>query len=384
MTSMSSAEMLARGHPLWAEIDLAALRHNIRLLTTAAGTAEVMGVVKGYAYGHGNPASAKAMLEAGATRLGVARVAEGIHLREAGISAPIHVFTEPPPEAAGTIIDLALTPSVYTMGFARTLSEAADKRVASIPIHLKLDTGMHRVGVPPDQALDAVAELRRLPGLEIEGIWSHLAVADIPDHPFTGQQLDLFAELSDAIEEAGVKLRYRHIANSAAVLSLPASHMDLVRCGVACYGLWPGPAFVGTVDLRPVLSLRARVNLAKWVSAGERLSYGLNYELARPGRVLTIPAGYADGYDRRLSNRGEILVGGHRFRVSGTVCMDQFMVDAGDASIEEGAIATLIGSDGDERVTAEEIAEQIDTINYEVTARIPSRVPRIYLNEDDV
>lgn len=376
--------MLARGHPLWAEIDLAALRHNIRLLTTAAGTAEVMGVVKGYAYGHGNPASAKAMLEAGATRLGVARVAEGIHLREAGISAPIHVFTEPPPEAAGTIIDLALTPSVYTMGFARTLSEAADKRVASIPIHLKLDTGMHRVGVPPDQALDAVAELRRLPGLEIEGIWSHLAVADIPDHPFTGQQLDLFAELSDAIEEAGVKLRYRHIANSAAVLSLPASHMDLVRCGVACYGLWPGPAFVGTVDLRPVLSLRARVNLAKWVSAGERLSYGLNYELARPGRVLTIPAGYADGYDRRLSNRGEILVGGHRFRVSGTVCMDQFMVDAGDASIEEGAIATLIGSDGDERVTAEEIAEQIDTINYEVTARIPSRVPRIYLNEDDV
>jgi alanine racemase len=381
MATMSNPEMLARGHPLWAEIDLGALRHNVALLRSRAGGAELMGVVKGYAYGHGNPASAKAMLEAGATRLGVARVAEGIHLRESGISAPIHVFTEPPPEAVATIIDLALTPTVYTLSFARALSAAADHRVASVPIHVKLDTGMHRVGIPADETLEAIRELRVLPGLEIEGIWSHLAVADIPDHPFTRLQLDRFNELSDSIEGAGVKLRFRHLANSAAVLSLPASHFDLVRCGVACYGLWPGPAFVGTVDLRPVLALRARVNLAKWVSAGERLSYGLNYELTRPGRVLTVPVGYADGYDRRLSNRGEILLQGRRYPVSGTVCMDQFMVDAGDASIKEGDIATLIGSDGDERISAEEIAGQIDTINYEVTARIPSRVPRIYLDE---
>jgi alanine racemase len=382
MTSMSNPEMLARGHPLWAEIDLGALRHNVRLLESQAGGAEVMGVVKGYAYGHGNPASAKAMLEAGATRLGVARVAEGIHLRESGISAPIHVFTEPPPEAVGTIIDLALTPSVYTLDFARALSAEADRRVASIPIHVKLDTGMHRVGVAADEVPDAIKSLRALPGLEIEGIWSHLAVADVPDHPFTRQQLDLFNELSDAVQEAGVPLRYRHIANSAALLSLPAACMDLVRCGVACYGLWPGPAFVGTVDLRPVLSLRARVNLSKWLPAGERLSYGLNYQLTRAGRVLTVPVGYADGYDRRLSNRGEILLNGRRYPVSGTVCMDQFMVDAGDDAIEQGAIATLIGSDGDERISAEEIAGHIDTINYEVTARIPSRVPRIYLNEN--
>jgi alanine racemase len=379
--SMSNSEMLARGHPLWAEIDLAALRHNVRLLKSLARGAEVMGVVKGYAYGHGNPASAKAMLEAGATRLGVARVAEGIHLRESGIAAPIHVFTEPPPEAVETIIDLALTPSVYTLAFARVLSAAAEHRVASVPIHVKLDTGMHRVGIAAEEALDALKELRALPGLEIEGIWSHLAVADIPDHPFTRRQLDLFNELSDAIEGIGVSLRYRHIANSAATMSLPASHMDLVRCGVASYGLWPGKAFIGTADLHPVLALRARVNLTKWLSAGERLSYGLNYELTRAGRVLTVPVGYADGYDRRLSNRGDILIGGDRYRVSGTVCMDQFMVDAGDASVEQGAIATLIGADGAERITAEEIAGHIDTINYEVTARIPSRVPRIYLDE---
>jgi alanine racemase len=321
------------------------------------------------------------MLEAGATRLGVARVAEAIHLRESGIEAPIHVFTEPPPEAIGTLIDLALTPSVYTLRFARALSEEADRRVASVPIHVKLDTGMHRVGVPSDQVLDAIKELRAMPGLQIEGLWSHLAVADIPDHPFTRKQLDLFFELSDAVEGAGLKIRFKHIANSAALLSLPESRLDIVRCGVASYGLWPGDAMVGVADLRPVLSLRARVNLTKWVPAGDRLSYGLTYELTRAGRVLTVPAGYADGYDRGLSNRGDILLDGRRFRVSGTISMDQFTVDVGDASVEEGAIATLIGSDGDESISAEEVAQKIDTINYEVTARIPSRVPRIYLDE---
>jgi alanine racemase len=381
MDGMSTTEMLTRGHPLWAEIDLGRLRHNIQVLKQVAGDAEVMGVVKGYAYGHGNPASARTMLEAGATRLGVARVAEAIHLRESGIEAPIHVFTEPPPEAIGTLIDLALTPSVYTLRFARALSEEADRRVASVPIHVKLDTGMHRVGVPSDQVLDAIKELRAMPGLQIEGLWSHLAVADIPDHPFTRKQLDLFFELSDAVEGAGLKIRFKHIANSAALLSLPESRLDIVRCGVASYGLWPGDAMVGVADLRPVLSLRARVNLTKWVPAGDRLSYGLTYELTRAGRVLTVPAGYADGYDRGLSNRGDILLDGRRFRVSGTISMDQFTVDVGDASVEEGAIATLIGSDGDESISAEEVAQKIDTINYEVTARIPSRVPRIYLDE---
>jgi alanine racemase len=226
MDGMSTTEMLTRGHPLWAEIDLGHLRHNVRVLKQVAGDAEVMGVVKGYAYGHGNPASARTMLEGGATRLGVARVAEAIHLRESGIAAPIHVFTEPPPEAIGTLIDLALTPSVYTLGFARALSEEADKRVASVPIHVKLDTGMHRVGVPSDQVLEAIKELRAMPGLQIEGLWSHLAVADIPDHPFTRKQLDLFFELSDAVEGTGLKIRFKHIANSAALLSLPESRLE--------------------------------------------------------------------------------------------------------------------------------------------------------------
>jgi alanine racemase len=376
-------EIAARGHPVWAEVDLGAIRHNIRCLAALAPGAEVMGVVKGYAYGHGNPASARAMLQAGASRLGVARVAEAIHLRESGIEAPIHVFTEPPPDAARTVVALLLTPAVYTEGFARALSAAATEAGTAVGIHLKLDTGMNRVGLLSDDVGDALRLLRDLPGVEIEGAWSHLAVADVPDHPFTRKQLELFEDLTGQISASGIELRYRHLANSAAALSLPAAHFDIVRCGIASYGLWPGPQLRGSADLRPALQLKARVNLVKNVPAGAALSYGLRYELERPGNVVTIPAGYADGYPRPLSGKADIIIDGERYRVSGTVCMDQFMVDVGEKRFEPGTVVTLLGSDGDEEVSAEELAEQIGTINYEITTRIPSRVPRIYLNEDD-
>jgi alanine racemase len=376
--SFTKEEIEQRGHPVWAEVDLGAIRHNVGVLRSIAAGAEVMGVVKGYAYGHGNPESAQAMVRAGATRLGVARVAEAIHLRDAGVEVPIHVFTEPPPVAAPVMVTLGLTPTVYTIEFAAALSEAAGAAGTNVPVHVKLDTGMHRVGLPPEHAVDAAAEIARLPGLRVEGAWSHLAVADVPDHPFTRKQLDLFRELTERIERNGVALAYRHIANSAAAMSLPESHFDLVRCGVASYGLWPGEAFAGTADLRPALALKARANLVKRVPAGDALSYGLQYTVPREASVITVPAGYADGYDRRLSGRASVLVGGRRYVVSGTVCMDQFMVDAGSDEVAAGATVTLIGRDGDEVVTAEELAAIIGTINYEVTTRIPSRVPRVF------
>jgi alanine racemase len=380
--SFSRAEIEARGHPVWAEVDLEAIRHNVRTLDRATGPAEVMGVVKGYAYGHGNPQSARAMLQGGATRLGVARVAEGLHLRDAGIVAPIHVFTEPPSGAADTMIENDLVPTVYTQGFAEVLAEAARARGTTVAVHLKLDTGMHRVGVPSSEVADAVAALKKLEGLRIEGAWSHLAVADIPHHPFTRKQLDLFTRLVGDIEEAGIALRYRHLANSAAAMSDPQTHFDIVRCGVAAYGLWPGNALLGSMDLRPALSLRARVNMTKLVEAGDGVSYGLRYSLSQQSRIITITAGYADGYDRRLSGRADVLLGGRRYRVSGTVCMDQFMCDVSSDEIAVGQIATLIGEDGADSIPAEELAAHIGTINYEVTTRIPSRVPRIFLNEE--
>ena len=381
--SLTREEIASRGHPVWAEIDLAAIRHNIRLLRERAEGAEVMGVVKGYAYGHGNPESALAMLDGGATRLGVARVAEGMHLRDAGIAVPIHVFTEPPHEAAATMVETDLTATVYTESFARVLSGAASAAGKTVPVHVKVDTGMHRVGLPPSEVPDAVRTIASLPGLEIEGAWSHLAVADVPDHPFTDKQVSLFNDLVGQIERAGVELRYRHLANSAATIARPDTHLDVVRCGIAAYGLWPSEVFVDSLDLRPAMALRARVGMVKTVPEGEAVSYGLQYELERTGRVITVTAGYADGYDRRLSGIGDVLVRGSRYHVSGTICMDQFMVDVGDEDIEIGETATLIGAEGDERVTAEELAVLIGTINYEVTSRVPSRVPRVFLGGVD-
>jgi alanine racemase len=377
---LSREEIDRRGHPVWAEVDLGAIRHNIRTLRALAPRAEVMGVVKGYAYGHGNPASAQAMLQAGAARLGVARVAEALHLRETGIGAPIHVFTEPPPGAVGTMVDADLTPTVYTKAFARLLSDAAVAKKKTLPVHVKLDTGMHRVGLSPDDSVTAVLEINALAGIEIEGIWSHLAVADVPDHPFTRKQTDVFVDLVGKISRAGIHVKFRHLANSAASLSIPDTHFDLIRPGIASYGLWPGEALVGTADLKPAMALKARVNMVKEVPAGDALSYGLHYELKNSSRVVTVPAGYADGYDRGYSGLADVLIEGERHRVSGTVCMDQFMVDVGDADVSIGSIATLVGRDGAEEITAEELAARIGTINYEVTGRIASRVPRLYLN----
>lgn len=366
---------------MWAEVDLEAIRHNMRTLRAHAGSAEVMGVVKAYAYGHGNPQCAVAMLEAGATRLGVARVAEAIHLRQSGVTAPIHVFTEPPREAAATMLEHDLTPTVYTKSFAEGLAAVAVERATDVRVHLKVDTGMHRVGVPAEDVGDAARHLAGLEGVVVEGAWSHLAVADVPNHPFTRAQMDLFERLTGVIESAGIDLKFRHLANSAATMSDPDTHLDLVRCGIASYGLWPSSDLLGTLDLRPALALRARVNMIKEVKAGDGVSYGLRYSLAQDSHIATITAGYADGYDRRLSSRGDVLIGGRRYRVAGTVCMDQFMCDVGSDGIEIGDVATLIGPDGSDSVPAEELAVHVATINYEVTTRIPSRVPRIFLNE---
>ena len=377
---LTRAEIVKRGHPVWAEIDLGALRNNVHVLKDMAPRSEFMGVVKGYAYGHGNPECALAMLDAGAARLGVARVSEALHLREAGVSAPIHVFTEPPGEAAATIISNHLTATIYTSQFAQVLSDAAIASGRVAPVHVKLDTGMHRVGVPVEDVVDAIGTFKKLAGLEIEGVWSHLAVADVPGHPFTRKQIDLFNDLVGKIERTGISLRFKHIANSAATMSLPESHLDMVRCGVALYGLWPSRHLAGSADLRPVMSLKARVNMVKEVSAGEGLSYGLEYKLDTGARVVTVPVGYADGYDRGFSGKGDVAIGGKRYRVSGTVCMDQFMVDVGQDDVAVGEVVVLMGADGEIEITADDLAAKLDTINYEITSRIPSRVPRVYID----
>lgn len=380
--TLNEEQIAERGHPVWVEVDLAAIRHNIRTLAAQASGAEVMGVVKGYAYGHGNPQCAQAIVEAGATRLGVARVAEGVHLREAGIRVPIHVLTEPPRSGIPTMLEHDLVPTIYTESFVSALSDEARKREREVAVHLKVDTGMHRVGVPEEDLDDALAFLKDTPILVVEGVWSHLAVADVPTHPFNRNQLDLFISAADRVEAALGPVRYRHLANSAATMSAPETHFDIVRCGIASYGLWPSNDLLNVLDLRPALAMRARINMVKNVKSGEALSYGLRYQLQDDGHVVTVTAGYADGYDRRLSGRADVLIDGRRHLVSGTVCMDSIMVDVGPDTPEAGNIVTLLGADGDDRISAEELAIHVGTINYEVTTRIPSRVPRVFLDEE--
>jgi len=368
---------------VWCEIDLDAARHNTRTLADLAGPAEMLAVVKADGYGHGAVPMARAALDAGATWLGVALVEEGAALRAAGIVAPILVLSEPPPALATAVVTHGLTPVVYTTNGIEALAKAVADFGGQqpLPVHLKVDTGMHRVGCSPDEALPLIDDIRSRTELELEGVCTHLAVADEPDNPYNAEQLARFDELLAALESHGGRPRFAHAANSAGLLAHPGSHYDLVRCGIALYGVAPAPGIADQVALRPVMSLRARVSHVKSLSAGDRLSYGLRYELARPGHVATVPVGYADGVPRRLGiEGGEVLVRGRRCPIAGTVTMDQLMVDVGDGPVEVGDEVVLLGRQGDEEITAGDWAERLGTIAYEVVTGIGPRVPRRYVS----
>ena len=356
--------------PTVAVVDLDAIAHNARRLKPS--DAELMAVVKADAYGHGAVPVARTALAAGASWLAVALVEEGLDLRDAGVEAPILVLTEVPRGAEKDALAAGLTPTVYTgEGIARL---AAAGSAGAIRCHLKVDTGMHRVGARPEDALPLCRDAAEH-GLEVEGIWTHLAVADEVGHEATRGQLERFSQVVEALRSAGFDPRYRHAANSAAALTLPEARFDLVRAGIALYGIAPSSE-VGSEGLRRAMSLRSRVAFVKRVEAGEALSYGLRYRLERDAWIATVPIGYADGYTRRLSGRGRVLVRGVRRPIAGTVTMDQILVDCGDEEVAPGEEVVLFGRQGHEEITAEEVAEWSGTIGYEVVCAVGARVPR--------
>jgi alanine racemase len=333
--------------------------------------------VKADGYGHGDVEVARAALDAGATWLGVAMFEEGLHLREAGVAAPILVLSELAPGAEGDALAAGLTPTLYTdLGLA-ALEAAAQEHPGRVRAHLKLDTGMHRVGLSPDRAV-RYAERTVAAGLEVEGVWTHFAKAEEPDDPSVSAQLARFVDALRALDAAGIRPRYRHAANSAAIMTNPASHFDLVRLGVAMYGLPPAPDLPGGSALRPALTWVTRVHMTKRVDAGEGVSYGLHYRLDRESTVATLPVGYADGYPRAAGPRAQVLIRGRRYPVAGTVSMDQITVDCGDDPVKAGDEVLLIGRQGDREITAAELGEWAGTINYEVVCGIGPRVPREY------
>ena len=373
--------------PAWAEVDLNAIRHNVGQLARLVSPAGLMAVVKADGYGHGSVAAAYAALEAGATWLGVALVEEGVELRDAGIDAPILLLSQPPVEAARVIVDTGLTPVVHSLRFVDALAKAAaDAGAEAQPVHLKVDTGMHRIGCSPSEALDLAPAIRKHRELHLQGLLTHFAVADEPDNPFTARQVAVFEAVRKELARVGIRPSLVHAANSAGVLTAPEARYDLVRCGISIYGIPPAAELDGRLPLRPALSLKARVSFVRDLVAGERLSYGLRYELGVPSTVVTVPVGYADGVPRRLGEvGGEVLIGGRRKPIAGTVTMDQLLVDLGPSNgpdavaVQVGTEVVLLGRQGDEVISASEWAARLGTIPYEVCCGIGERVPRRYL-----
>jgi alanine racemase len=368
----------------WAEIDLDAIAGNARGLKKHIGERTMlMAVVKANAYGHGALAVARVALENGATQLAVHRVAAGSQLRAGGITAPVLVMGYATPGQAASIVRHRLTPTVNTLELAQALSAAvADQSAPALPIHLKVDTGLGRFGVLPDEVLDFARALVSLPGLSLEGFYTHFCSADERDTSHTYRQFETYSQLVRQLEEAGIAIPVRHVANSAAALRFPEMHLDLVRCGIAVYGLRPSPEVEVNMPLRPAMSLKSRVGRVRTLPAGWGISYGRTYVTSCPTPVALVPVGYGDGYHRIQSNKGTVLIRGKRAPILGRVCMDQFVVDvSGIPDVRQNDEVVVLGRQSEEEITADEIAAWAGTINYEVVTSILPRVPRVYLRD---
>lgn len=363
------------GRPVWADIDLDALEHNVRALKRQAGGALLMAVVKANAYGHGATGIARAALAAGADRLGVVCVDEGEELRRAGITAPVLVMGHTPVSQAARAVDLSLTTTVGSHHFAEAVSRCAVERGVTIPVHLKVETGLNRYGLPPEQLLPLAESMRRLPGLDVEGLWTHFATGDETDKSYVHRQFRAFT----AVAEQLPWVRLRHVANTATVLDMPELSLDMVRVGIGLYGCYPSDEVDRGTPLRPVLSLKSRVARLRRLEAGESVSYGCTWTAHRESVVALVMCGYGDGLRRTLSNKGSVLVRGRRAPIVGRIAMDMCVADVTDipfVALDDEIV--IIGRQRDDEIAAEEVARLSDTISYETLTGITARVPRVY------
>lgn len=374
------------GKPNWAEIDLDAIAHNCREIKKWIGDkTELAAVIKGNAYGHGIAMVAKTALENGATRFAAARVDEGIVVRKAGIEAPIFVLGYVPAEEMETAVKWRITPPIMHWHTAKALSEISSSQGVISPVHVKVDTGMGRFGLLPDEVVEFVKRLIELPGIRLEGLYTQFAVADEADKTYTYKQWNTFQKVVKDLEEAGIHIPIRHVCNSAATLNFPEMHLEMVRCGTAIYGHYPSPVTNHSVPLRPAMTLKSRVARIRTLPPGSSISYGRTYTTTRPTTVALVPIGFGDGLSRKLSNKGSVLIRGKRAPIVGRVCMDQCIVDvSGIPEVQQDDEVVLLGRQNGAEITAEEIASLMDSINYVVLAGVSARVPRVYLKGGQV
>lgn len=365
------------------EIDLDAVSFNLRQIRTHIGASvRMMPVVKANAYGHGAVEVAKTALEVGAEWIGVNRVGEGVQLRQAGITAPILVMGYAPTWEMPTVVDFDLTPTITEAEVAQTLSHSAQQAKRQVKVHIKIDTGMGRLGLLPEEAAPFVQAVLKLPALEVEGVFTHFAVADSKqpdDRRYTQAQYAKFLAVLEQLERLGIGVPLRHCANSAGTLYYPEMHLDMVRVGIITYGLRPNANVEPPFPLRPALSIKSHVARVRMLPPGSCISYGRTYTTTQATPVALIPVGYGDGYHRLLSNRGAVLINGRRAPIVGRVCMDQFVVDVsdcGEVNLDDEVV--LLGRQGEDEISADEIARWAETINYEVTTALLARAPRVY------
>ena len=382
---------------VWAEVDLEALASNIRALKGMLNPGcRMMAVVKADGYGHGSTEVARTALKSGAESLAVARLSEGIQLRQNGIKAPILVFGYTPPENLPHFFDHDLTPTVYSVASARAYSEMSTATGRPLPVHIKIDSGMGRLGFLPDKwetgdltlvddrrLIESIRTIARMNDIKVEGVYTHFAAADSADKAYSDSQFGIFKSVLKQLKSENIEFEFRHAANSAATIELPGTHLDMVRPGISIYGFYPSEEVdKSLVSLKPAMTLKTRIIQLKRVPAGFNVSYGMTYTTDQQTTIATVPLGYADGYNRKLSSTGHMLVKEIRVPVVGRVCMDLTMLDVGsvpDVEMEDEVVA--FGRQGDAEISADEVATTLGTINYEIVSSLTARVPKVYVNK---
>lgn len=373
--------------PVWAEINLDNLAHNIREVRRVTRPETlVTAVIKADGYGHGAAVIGKTLLENGADRFAVATLSEGVQLRKSYPDTEILVLGYTPSELAPVVIENRLIQTLYSIETAMEFSKAAEAAGTRVKIHVKLDTGMSRIGLQADaKTVDEIVAISALPGIVLEGMFTHFAVADETDKTFTRQQAAKYQWVVEELEKKGVKLAVKHVSNSAAIIDLPEYNFDMVRAGIMMYGLNPSDDIdKSRVDLKEVMTLKARVSHVKELEAGRGISYGLKYVTEGTEKIATIPLGYADGYTRMLTGKSMVLAQGKRVPVVGRICMDQCMINVTGLDIKPGDTVTLFGGDAPNKIWIDEVAAWLGTINYEVVCMIDKRVPRVYMKNGQI
>ena len=374
--------------PVWAEINLDNLAHNMREIRRLADKkAMVTAVIKADGYGHGAKHITDTLLKNGADRFAVAVLDEALELRESGVEEPILVLGYTPPEKVKDIVKYDIHQAVYSYELAESISKEAVKQNKKAKIHIKIDTGMGRIGLKPDEdSVNMIKEISILPNLVMEGIFTHFAIADEKDKNYTMEQFKKFTWICKRLEEEGVKINVRHCGNSATIIDLPEMHMDMVRAGIILYGLMPSQDVeLEKIDLKQVMSLKARVTHVKEIDKDESVSYGRKFIASKKSKIASLPLGYADGYTRMLSGKAEALIKGVRVPIVGRICMDQCMIDVtGIDDVKVGDEVVLFGEQKGSFISIDELAEKLGTINYEIVCMIGKRIPRVYVKDGSI